>query len=79
MFVHENSGLILKTKLSRKKKSNFSNFQNGNCSNSAKAAFQSTHIFMHAVHFILNTIFTSLQKHCIQIEAFICVHTKPSH
>lgn len=26
-----------------------------------KAAFQSSHIFMHAVHFILSTIFTSLQ------------------
>lgn len=26
-----------------------------------KAAFQSTHIFMHAVHIILSTIFTSLQ------------------
>lgn len=26
-----------------------------------KAAFQSSHIFMHAVHIILSTIFTSLQ------------------
>lgn len=26
-----------------------------------KTAFQSSHIFMHAVHIILNTIFTSLQ------------------
>lgn len=26
-----------------------------------KAAFQSSHIFMHAVHIILITIFTSLQ------------------
>lgn len=26
-----------------------------------KSAFQSSHIFMHAVHIILSTIFTSLQ------------------
>lgn len=63
MFVYEkktNSGLILTGEISRK--SNSSNSQSGNEFNSAKAAFQSSHIFMHAVHIILSTVFTSLQK-----------------
>lgn len=54
------AGLILTEEISRK--SNFSNSQSGNRSNPAKAAFQSTHIFMHAVHIILSTIFTSLKS-----------------
>lgn len=59
MFVHgkKTAGLILTKEISRK--SNFSNSQSGNGSN--PAAFQSTHIFMHAVHIILSTIFTSLK------------------
>ena len=53
MFVHEKkkAGLILTEEISKKNL----------ISNPAKAAFQSTHIFMHAVHIILSTIFTSLQ------------------
>lgn len=63
MFVHEKAGLILTEEISRKK-SNFCNSQSGNGSNPAKkkGAFQSTHIFMHAVHIILITIFTGLQN-----------------
>lgn len=57
--MKKKAGLILTEDISRK--SNFSNSQSGNGSNPAKAAFQSTHIFMHAVHIILSTIFTSLQ------------------
>lgn len=62
MFVHEKAGLILTEK---------KNFQKNLISVIPKvgmdlilqkAAFQSTHIFMHAVHIILITIFTGLQN-----------------
>lgn len=63
MFVHNNAGLILTMNFPEKKekKTNFSNFQIGNYSNSAKAAFQMTHIFMH-VHFILSKDFYKFAK-----------------
>lgn len=46
MFVYDNAGLILTF---QKKNSNVSHFQSGNGFTSVKAAFQSSHIFMHAV------------------------------
>lgn len=68
MFVHEKkSGLILnKRKFPGKNKyisqiplaGLYSILQKKEKKN---AAFQSSHIFMHAVHIILSTIFTSLQ------------------
>lgn len=62
MFVYEKkAGSILTEEISRKFSVNFSDSQNGDFSNPANAVFQSTHIFMHAVHIILSTIFTSLQ------------------
>lgn len=54
-------GLILTEEISRKSSANFSDSQNGDVSNSAKAVFQSTLIFMHAFHIILSKICTSLQ------------------
>lgn len=45
-----------------------------------KAAFQSSHIFMHAVHIILSTVqFLQVCKHCIQMTnkkktLYLCTH-----
>lgn len=72
MFVHEKNGLILTKEISRK--SNFTNSQNGDGSNPAKAAFQSTHIFMHAVHIILSTIFTTLKSLYSNKTLYLCAH-----
>lgn len=67
------AGLILTEEISRKSK--FSSSQSGNESNPAKAAFQSTHIFMHAVHFILSTIFTSLKTlYSNDKTLYLCTH-----
>lgn len=55
------AGSILTVGISRRTSANFCDSQNGDDSNPAKAVFQSSHIFMHAVHIILRTIFTSLQ------------------
>ena len=57
MFVYEKAGLILTEEISRK----ITIPKVGIDLILQKAAFQSTHIFMHAVHIILSTIFTSLQ------------------
>lgn len=62
MFVHEKSGLILNKEISRKIKiSLIPKMGMDLILQKKKQPFRVSHIFMHAVHIILSTIFTSLQ------------------
>lgn len=63
MFVHEKSGLILNKEISRKIKISLIPRTGMDLilQKKKKQPFRVSHIFMHAVHIILSTIFTSLQ------------------
>lgn len=63
MFVHEKSGLILNKEISRKIKISLipKTGMDLILQKKKKQPFRVSHIFMHAVHIILSTIFTSLQ------------------
>lgn len=71
------AGSILTEEIFRKSSANFSNSQSGDGSNPATAAFQSTHIFMHAVHIILSKVFYKFANTVLKLKnktLYLCTH-----